>query len=165
MPFHPPENPHLPMIMVGCGTGLAPFRGFLQERAALKKQGAPIGESLLFFGCRDPQQDFIYEDELRAFAADGVVTLHTAFSRMPGQAKTYVQQVIGAQATDVWRLLQQEAIIFVCGDASRMAPDVRKAFVGVFQERTGASEADGQAWLTGLVANQRYLEDIWASTT
>ena len=65
----------------------------------------------------------------------------------------------------MWRLLPHEGIIFVCGDASRMAPDVRKAFVGVFQKQTGASESDGQAWLTGLVANQRYLEDIWASAT
>ena len=65
----------------------------------------------------------------------------------------------------MWRLLQQEAVIYVCGDASRMAPDVKRAFAGVFRERTGASEADAQAWLTGLVANQRYLEDIWASAT
>ncbi|HZS00814.1 MAG TPA: cytochrome P450 [Chloroflexota bacterium] len=165
LPFHPPANPHSPMIMVGCGTGLAPFRGFLQERAVLKQQGVPIGESLLFFGCRDPLQDFLYEDELRAFEAQGVVRLHTAFSRLPGQPKTYVQQVVAAQAADVWRLLQQEAVIFVCGDASRMAPDIRQAFAGVFQQQTGTSAADAQAWLTGLVANQRYLEDIWASAT
>ncbi len=71
IPFHPPENPHLPMIMIGPGTGIAPFRGFLLERAALKKQGAPVGESLLFFGCRDPIQDFLYEDEMRGFEAGG----------------------------------------------------------------------------------------------
>jgi cytochrome P450/NADPH-cytochrome P450 reductase len=163
--FHPPENPHLPMIMVGPGTGIAPFRGFLEERAALKQQGVPIGESMLFFGCRDPLQDFLYADELRAFEAAGVTRLYAAFSREPDKPKTYVQQAIQAQSAEVWRLLQQEAVIYVCGDASRMAPDVRQAFAAVFRERTGASDADAQAWLTGLVANHRYLEDIWASAT
>ena len=88
----------------------------------------PVGESVLFFGCRDPLQDFLYEDELRGFEAAGVTRLYPAFSREPGQPKTYVQQAIREQADDVWRLLQQEAVIFVCGEASRMAPDVRQAF-------------------------------------
>jgi cytochrome P450 / NADPH-cytochrome P450 reductase len=163
IPFRPPDNPHLPMIMVGPGTGVAPFRGFLLERAALKQKGVPVGESILFFGCRDPLQDFLYEDELRAFEAAGVTRLFPAFSREPGKPKTYVQQAIQEHSEDVWRLLQQEAVIFVCGEASRMAPAVRRAFVGMFQQRTGTTTADGQAWLTGLVANHRYLEDIWAS--
>jgi cytochrome P450/NADPH-cytochrome P450 reductase len=159
--FRPPENPHLPMIMIGCGTGLAPFRGFLQERAVQKERGAPVAESLLFFGCRHPEQDFLYEDELRAFEKAGIVRLCTAFSRFPGQPKTYVQQVIDHERDDVWRLLQQEAVIFVCGDASRMAPDVRRAFVDVFRDKTDASTADAEAWLAGLRAGDRYLEDIW----
>src|SRR5262249_41060722 len=141
------------------------FRGFLQERAALKQRGAPIGESLLFFGCRDPIQDFLYEDDMRAFEAAGVTKLYAAFSREPGKPKAYVQQAIQQQADAVWRLIQQEAVIYVCGDASRMAPDVREAFAGVFRERTNSSEADAQAWLAGLVQARRYLEDIWASST
>jgi cytochrome P450/NADPH-cytochrome P450 reductase len=76
-----------------------------------------------------------------------------------------VQHAIHVQGEAVRRLLQQGASIFVCGDASRMAPDVRKAFSALFQERTGALEADAQAWLTGLAATHRYLEDIWASAT
>jgi cytochrome P450 / NADPH-cytochrome P450 reductase len=164
IPFHPPENPHLPMIMIGPGTGVAPFRGFLLERAALKKQGAAIGESLLFFGCRDPMQDFLYEDEMRAFEAGGVTKLVCAFSREPGKPKTYVQQAIAVNGDAVWELLQKEATVFVCGEASRMAPDVRQAFVDLFRKHTGASAADGKAWLAGLVTNHRYLEDIWASS-
>jgi cytochrome P450/NADPH-cytochrome P450 reductase len=163
IPFRPPDNPHLPMIMVGPGTGVAPFRGFLLERAALKQKEVPVGESMLFFGCRDPLQDFLYEDELRALEAAGVTRLFPAFSREPGKPKTYVQQAIKDHSDDVWRLLQQEALIFVCGEASRMAPDVRQAFVDVFQQHTGTMAADGEAWLTGLFANHRYLEDIWAS--
>ena len=144
---------------------VAPFRGFLQERAALKQRGVPVGESMLFFGCRDPLQDFLYEDEMRGFEAAGVAWLFSAFSREPGKPKTYVQQAIKNHSEDVWRLLQQEAVVFVCGEASRMAPDVRQAFAAVFQERTGTGAADAQAWLTGLVASHRYLEDIWASAT
>jgi cytochrome P450/NADPH-cytochrome P450 reductase len=165
IPFHPPANPHQPMIMVGPGTGVAPFRGFLQERAAMKRQGIPVGESLLFIGCRDPVQDFLYEDELRVFEAAGVTRLLPAFSREPGKPKTYVQQAIEKHSEDVWRLLQQEAVIFVCGEASRMAPSVRQALAGVFQQRTGTTAFDAQPWLAGLVASQRYLEDIWASAT
>src|SRR5439155_23978810 len=101
---------------------------------------------------------------MRAFEAAGVTRLQTACSRVPGQPKVYVQQLIQEQSADVWRLLQQEAVIFVCGDASRMAPDVRRAFADVFRERTGASDADAQAWLGGLVASNRYLEDIWGGS-
>jgi cytochrome P450/NADPH-cytochrome P450 reductase len=165
LPFRPPDNPHQPMIMVGPGTGVAPFRGFVQERAALKQKGVPLGEALLFFGCRDPLQDYLYEDEFKAWEAAGVVKVFPAFSREPGKPKMYVQQAIAAQGEDIWRLLQQEAIIFVCGDASKMAPDVRQAFIDLFAARTGASAADAKAWQAGLVASNRYLEDIWASTT
>ena len=165
IPFRPPDNPHVPMIMVGPGTGVAPFRGFLQERAALKQRGVPVAESMLFFGCRDPLQDFLYEEEMRGFEAAGVTRLFPVFSREPGKPKTYVQQAIEDHSGDVWRLLQQEAVVFVCGEASRMAPDVRQTFATVFQERTGTTTADAQAWLTGLVASHRYLEDIWASAT
>ena len=164
IPFHPPENPHVPMIMVGPGTGVAPFRGFLQERATLRERGVPIGPSLLFFGCRDPIQDFLYEKEMRGFEATGVTRLFCAFSREPGRQKKYVQQLIEEQGEEVWRLLQQEAVVFVCGEASRMAPQLRQAFVDLFCKRTGAGLADGQAWLAGLITGRRYLEDIWTST-
>jgi cytochrome P450 / NADPH-cytochrome P450 reductase len=162
IPFRPPDNPHVPMIMVGPGTGVAPFRGFLQERAALRQKGVPVGESLLFFGCRDPLQDFLYEGELRGFEAAGVTRLFPVFSREPGNPKTYVQQAIQANSDDVWRLLQQDATVFICGEATRMAPDVRQTFARVFREHTAASE-DGQAWLAQMVASHRYLEDIWGS--
>ena len=88
--FRLPDDPSVPVIMIGPGTGLAPFRGFLQERAHRKAQGAKLGPAMLFFGCRHPEQDFLYADELKAFAADGITELHTAFSRADGP-KTYVQ--------------------------------------------------------------------------
>src|SRR5690348_16389601 len=83
--FRLPDDPAVPIIMIGPGTGLAPFRGFLQERAAQKAKGTTLGPAMLFFGCRHPEQDFLYADELKAFAADGITELYTAFSRADGQ--------------------------------------------------------------------------------
>ena len=162
-PFRLPADPLTPLIMVGPGTGMAPFRGFLEERAVMTALGDRLGESLLFFGCRDPEQDFIYEDELRQWADDGIVTLHVAFSRAPGLPRTYVQDEILAQADEVWRLLEAGAIIYVCGDASRMAPDVRRAFAAVYRQQTGGGDTAAEAWLASLTADGRYVADVWAS--
>ena len=81
IPFRPPANPHVPMIMVGAGTGMAPFRGFLQERAALAEKGVPVGKSILFYGCRYAKGDMLYADELKAFEESGVTELQIAFAR------------------------------------------------------------------------------------
>ena len=128
--------PSVPIIMIGPGTGLAPFRGFLQERAARKAKGASLGPAMLFFGCRHPDQDYLYADELKAFAADGITELHTAFSRAEGP-KTYVQHLVAAQKDRVWSLIEQGAIIYVCGDGGKMEPDVKAALVAIYRERSG----------------------------
>src|SRR4051812_7267608 len=161
--FRPPENPHVPMIMVGAGTGMAPFRGFLQERESLRARGVPIASSLLFLGCRDPEDDLLYADELKAYEAEKVATLIPAFSRVEGYAHRYVQHALEASADQVWAAMQ-DAVVFVCGNASTMAPGVRAALVAVFRAKTGAGESDAAAWLAGLRANDRYLEDIWGET-
>jgi cytochrome P450/NADPH-cytochrome P450 reductase len=162
--FRPPANPHVPMIMVGAGTGMAPFRGFLQERESLRARGVPIARSLLFFGCRDPEDDLLYADELAAFDKAGVATLYPAYSRVPGYRYRYVQHALEGAADDVWEAMQQDAVVYVCGNAATMAPGVRAALVAVFRAKTGAGEADGQAWLAGLRGSNRYLEDIWGET-
>ncbi len=162
--FRLPEDPATPLIMVGPGTGLAPFRGFLQERAALKSQDGVVGPSLLFFGCRHPQQDFLYREELEGFAAQGVTALHTALSRVEGQPKTYVQDVILQEKEAVWSLLEGGAVVYVCGDAGKMAPDVRRAFNTLYREKTGGDEAAAQTWLDDLTVNNRYLVDVWAAS-
>src|SRR5262249_54449742 len=98
MPFRPPEDTMIPLIMIGPGTGVAPFRGFLQERAALKEQGKRLGPALLFFGCRHAEQDHLYREEMEAFARQGVATVYTAYSRMEGRPKAYVQDLLREHA-------------------------------------------------------------------
>lgn len=161
IPFRPPANPHVPMIMVAAGTGMAPFRGFLQERATMLEQGVPIGPSMFFFGCREPELDYLYGDEMQAFEQAGVTQLHVAFSRRPNQGRTFVQHMIDAEADQVWNLMAQGAVIYVCGNASTMAPGVRAALTDMYQAKTGDTEAAAQAWLSDLRAADRYLEDIW----
>jgi cytochrome P450/NADPH-cytochrome P450 reductase len=159
--FRLPDEPAVPVIMIGPGTGLAPFRGFLQERAAQRKKGAKLGPAMLFFGCRHSDQDFIYADELKAFEADGVTELHTAFSRGDGP-KTYVQDLVAAQKERVWSLIEQGAITYVCGDGGRMEPGVKAALVAIYRERAGADADAAQRWIDDLGAKNRYVLDVWA---
>jgi cytochrome P450 / NADPH-cytochrome P450 reductase len=159
--FRLPDETTVPIIMIGPGTGLAPFRGFLQERAARKAKGATLGSAMLFFGCRHPEQDFLYADELKAFAADGVTELYTAFSRAGGE-KTYVQHLVATEKDKIWRLIEQGAIVFVCGDGGKMEPDVKAALVSIYRERTGADESAGARWIEEMGAKNRYVLDVWA---
>jgi cytochrome P450/NADPH-cytochrome P450 reductase len=159
--FRPPDNPHTPMIMIGAGTGVAPFRGFLQERAALRDQGVPVGPSLLFFGCRTRESDLLYADELREFEERGLVRVENAFSRATDGPCRYVQDATLDCADEVWDLLRQDAAVFVCGNASTIAPGVRAALMQIFRDKTSAGEADAEAWLAGLRATDRLVEDIW----
>lgn len=161
MKFCPPEDPPIPIIMVGPGTGVAPFRGFLQERAALKQKGAHLGRALLFYGCRNPE-DAIYQNEMQAWAAQGVVDVYTAFSRIEVQPKTYVQDQIKAHTDEVWQLIEEGAVVYVCGDAARMEPDVHRALIAIYQAKTGASAQDAEEWLTQMTQSNRYLADVWA---
>jgi cytochrome P450 / NADPH-cytochrome P450 reductase len=159
--FRLPDDPGVPIVMIGPGTGLAPFRGFLQERAARKAKGGSLGSAMLFFGCRHPDQDYLYADELKAFAADGIVELHTAFSRGDGP-KTYVQHLVAAQKERVWSLIENGAIVYVCGDGGKMEPDVKAALVAIYRERKSADADAAQRWIDDLGAKNRYVLDVWA---
>src|ERR1700675_4881375 len=159
--FRLPNEAAMPIIMVGPGTGLAPFRGFLQERTARKAKGAALRPAMLFFGCRHPDQDYLYADELKAFEASGITELHTAFSRAEGP-KTYVQNLVAAQQERVWSLIEQGAIIYVCGDGGKMEPDVKAALVAIYRERTGADVDAALRWIDDLGTRNRYVLDVWA---
>src|SRR5438445_3722931 len=159
--FRLPDDSSVPIVMVGPGTGLAPFRGFLQQRAAVKAKGATLGPAMLFFGCRHPDQDYFYADELKAFEASGITELHTAFSRSEGP-KTYVQNLVAAERERVWSLIEKGAIIYVCGDGGKMEPDVKAALVAIYRERKGADADAGLRWIDDLATKNRYVLDVWA---
>ncbi len=150
----------MPIIMVGPGTGVAPFRGFLQQRELLGQQGATLGEALLFFGCRDPDVDFLYREEMERYAADGIVSLYTAFSRHEGK-RVYVQDRIAEEAETVWKLIEDGARIYVCGDGARMEPDVRGALRTICMEKRGCNEREAAAWIESMIESERYLLDVW----
>lgn len=123
-----------------------------------------MGRALLFYGCRHCDQDYIYRQDVEAYAAQGVVELPTAFSRLDPDRKVYVQDRITEQKAAVWELLEAGGIFFVCGDAAKMEPDVRAALKRIYQEQRGADEAAAQSWLEKLIADQRYVVDVWAAT-
>ncbi|HTV66937.1 MAG TPA: cytochrome P450 [Rhizobiaceae bacterium] len=159
--FRLPDDPAKPIIMVGPGTGLAPFRAFLEERAARKAAGETLGPAMLFFGCRHPDHDFIYRQELEGAAADGLASLHVAFSRHDGE-KTYVQDLIRKERAAVWKLIEAGATVYVCGDGSRMEPDVKRALTRIYAEETDAHPDAADQWMEKLSAENRYVLDVWA---
>jgi cytochrome P450 / NADPH-cytochrome P450 reductase len=159
--FRLPDDPAVPIIMIGPGTGLAPFRGFLQARAAQKAGGKTLGPAMLFFGCRHPEQDYLYADELKAFADEGITELFTAFSRSE-RPKTHVQHLLADQKDRVWELIERGAVIFVCGDGSKMEPDVKATLMQIHRDSTGADADAASRWIADLGAKNRYVLDVWA---
>ncbi|CRK82677.1 bifunctional cytochrome P450/NADPH--P450 reductase [Neobacillus massiliamazoniensis] len=159
--FQLPENSETPIIMVGPGTGVAPFRGFLQARSAMKHEGKTLGEAHLYFGCKN-EADFIYREELEQYEKEGVVNLHTAFSRMKDKPKTYVQHLMAQNAEELIRILDQGGRLYICGDGSKMAPEVEWTLQKVYQSVHRVGEQEAQKWMEKLQADGTYAKDVWA---
>ncbi len=162
VPFHPPADNGVPVILIGAGTGLAPFRGFIAERAIRHGQGQNAGETHFFFGCDHPDVDFLYCAELEAYERRGRLRLHTAFYRAPEGDIAFVQHRLWAEKALVQDLLANGASVFVCGDGQRMYPAVRECLEKIHADATGATEADAKAWLTGLEREGRFVADVFA---
>ncbi|KAA1260545.1 Sulfite reductase [NADPH] flavoprotein alpha-component [Rubripirellula obstinata] len=155
--FTVPADETKPMIMVGPGTGIAPFMAFLQERSAKKSPG----KNWLFFGDQHEAFDFLYEDELRGYVSDGLLTrMDTAFSR-DGDQKVYVQDRMRENAAELWKYLQEGAHFYVCGDASRMAADVDRALTDIVETEGGMTSEQAKAFVKQLAADQRYVRDVY----
>jgi sulfite reductase (NADPH) flavoprotein alpha-component len=155
--FRLPANPDSPMIMIGPGTGVAPFRAFLHERRAI----AATGPNWLFFGERSAATDFLYRDELESMRSDGHLTrLDTAFSR-DQQDKVYVQDRMLEQAPLFWSWLQDGASVYVCGDASRMAKDVHSALQNIVEKQGGMTATAAEEYVQGLKEENRYHRDVY----
>jgi sulfite reductase (NADPH) flavoprotein alpha-component len=155
--FRLPEDNGVPIIMVGPGTGVAPFRAFLEHRKAL---GSP-GKSWLFFGHQHQKSDYLYEDELRGFLSDGTLTeLSLAWSRDQPE-KIYVQDLIQSQGEAIWSWLSAGAMVYICGDKNSMAPQVRETFIEIGIQHGGLDRAASVSMIDQWETSGRYCVDAY----
>ena len=155
--FKLPEDSSTPIIMVGPGTGIAPFRAFIEERQATGAEG----KNWLFFGDRSQNTDYLYGNEWESYQKEGILNeLDLAWSR-DQQEKVYVQHKMLEKKAELWSWLQNGAVFYVCGDASRMAKDVDQALRTVAQDEGSMNEEEAATWIKGLQKERRYLKDVY----
>ena len=155
--FRLPQNGDTPIIMIGAGTGVAPFRSFMQQRAA----NGDSGKNWLFFGNQRLADDFLYQLEWSEWRKDGLLTrADLAWSRQ-GEHKVYVQHKIAEHSAEVWSWLQQGAHIYICGDAARMARDVENALIEVIETQGKLSRDEAEDYLNDLREDKRYQRDVY----
>uniref|UniRef100_A0A182IXF4 NADPH--cytochrome P450 reductase n=1 Tax=Anopheles atroparvus TaxID=41427 RepID=A0A182IXF4_ANOAO len=160
--FRLPAKPETPVIMVGPGTGLAPFRGFIQERDFSKQEGKRIGQTILYFGCRKRSEDFIYGNELEDYNNRGIINLRVAFSR-DQEKKVYVTHLLEQDMDLIWNVIgENKGHFYICGDAKNMATDVRNILLKIICTKGGVSETEAQQFIKKMEAQKRYSADVWS---
>lgn len=162
VPFHLPPDAETPMIMLAAGTGIAPMRAFLQERALIKRAGVrKLGPALLFFGCRHPDKDYLYRSELAAWVDEGVVEVIPCFSKPgDGQKGRHVPDALWEHRERVWDIFGAGANIYVCGSAARVGSSSAATWRRIWSEKTGGSESEAHEWLDQM-KNNRYISDLY----
>jgi sulfite reductase (NADPH) flavoprotein alpha-component len=155
--FRLPQDTSRDIIMVGPGTGVAPFRAFVQERAA----AGATGRQWLFFGARHFHSEFLYQSEwLEALKRRQLTHLDVAFSRDQGR-KVYVQNRLRERGAEIFRWLESGAYFYVCGDANAMAPDVHDALLDIVGQHGVRDRDAAESYVAGLAADRRYLRDVY----
>jgi len=160
-PFAPDVVASKPMVLICAGTGIAPFRGFLEERAVQQAAGEAVATSLLYFGCRHPDHDFLYRDALRAWEDAGVVQVLPAYSCVDGHPHRFVQHALWDAREAVWAAFDAGATLYVCGDGRAMAPAVRDTLIRMHQAHYGSDLATASDWLTEQMQSGRYRQDVF----
>uniref|UniRef100_A0A0P4WEL1 Methionine synthase reductase n=1 Tax=Scylla olivacea TaxID=85551 RepID=A0A0P4WEL1_SCYOL len=155
--FRPPTDSSTPVVMVGPGTGVAPFLGFLKHR---QKVGVGVGEWWLFYGCRHKDKDFLYQNELRELEEEGVLNHFMVSYSRENDSPRYVQDNLIKYGKSLAPLLDK-AIVYVCGDANNMAKDVFEAFVSVLMNHKELTEVNARKMITKMQLDKRYLQDVW----
>lgn len=154
--FFLPDDPSTPIIMIGTGAGIAPFISFIQHRYFQKASG----KNWLFFGECNKAFDYYYESYLEDLKSKNFLDITTAFSR-DQKEKIYVQHRLLENKTGIWEWIKNGAIVYVCGDARKMAVDIDKALLSIFQEEGSMDEAAAHAFLKELISNKHYLKDVY----
>lgn len=154
--FHLPADDALPMIMVGPGTGIAPYKAFMEERVYRKAKG----KNWLFFGERHKDSDFFYQDFWESLEKEGIVKLTTAFSR-DQEEKIYVQHRLYEHKKEVWKWLNEGSLFYVCGSANPMAKDVEAVIQQIIEEEGKMSELEAREYLKEMRKHKRYLADVY----
>lgn len=150
-----------PVLMVGPGTGLAPFRGFIQERDFHRRDGRNVGKNVLYYGCRRKACEYLYREELEQFESNGVLELNVAFSRDQTE-KLYVTHLLKRNSEAVWDIIKEHGHIYVCGDARNMAREVHDIIINICKTYGQMTTEAATNFVKDLAQKSRYLQDVWS---